>query len=729
MDSGYAELISRFNWVEFYEQYSGIIESFRNLVASKYAYVLIDSRTGFTDVSGVCTMLLPEKLVTVFTPNRQSLSGVLDLTRRATEYRCSSNDFRPLSVFPLPSRIENAEQVLKRDWRKQYQQDFEWTFQLVYQLQECDLTAYFDEVQLPHVGYYAYGENLALLEERSDALSLSRSYETFFQQLIGLDYPWDNRQAIESASTVSPAAEPSSLPSEIAPTRNKELVLGTAEYSIKQPADRLLTKAESYEVDIYISYAHIDNLSMLGGQKGWVDLLHERLDIRLTQLLGKRVNIWRDQKLSGNDLFHETLALRVSKSALFLAVVSPRYVQSEWCLRELEEFLSTNDRIGSRSRVLKVMKIDVPLHMQPAQLKDVLGYQFYQRDQSTARIREFDYELSANGTIDARYWEKLEELAWNIKELIGRLSADPSDRTEQVLPLTGTVVYLAETTSDLNEERDKVRRELQRFGHIVLPDKPLPLQPRPLRETVWEYLTRSRMSIHMIGEHYGLIPEGEEHSVVSLQQELAAERAGETDFSQIIWMPLDLRPNGERQERFVLDLQNNLSSNNDSELIQAGVEDLKTIILAKLAEKARDISAIDAAKGVLRVYLICDRQDVDDVEPLQNYLFDQGYDVILPLLEANDAEAIQDHKDNLRFCDAVLIYQGHASEAWLQMKLRDLLKLPGYGRSTQLLSKVVYIGPPETLQKERFRTHEAVVIKNYGDFSSTKLKTLFIPSK
>jgi hypothetical protein len=31
-------------------------------------YVLTDSRTGISDVSGICTMLLPDKLVVVFTP-------------------------------------------------------------------------------------------------------------------------------------------------------------------------------------------------------------------------------------------------------------------------------------------------------------------------------------------------------------------------------------------------------------------------------------------------------------------------------------------------------------------------------------------------------------------------------------------------------------------------------------------------------------------------------------
>jgi len=144
-------------------------------------------------------MLLPEKLVTVFTPNRQSLDGIVDLVRQAIEYRRSSDDLRPLAVFPLPSRIELAEKDLRDKWLNDYQGTFEALFREVYEVAECDLTAYFNEVQLPHESFYAYGENIAVLhEERSHALSLKRQYEIFTQRLIALNYAWEPRTRVES---------------------------------------------------------------------------------------------------------------------------------------------------------------------------------------------------------------------------------------------------------------------------------------------------------------------------------------------------------------------------------------------------------------------------------------------------------------------------------------------------------------------------------------------------
>jgi MinD-like ATPase involved in chromosome partitioning or flagellar assembly/tetratricopeptide (TPR) repeat protein len=205
-DSKYPALVRSFNWVEFYTEFGSAIKAFRELLESKYSYCLIDSRTGLTDISGICTMLLPEKLVTVFTPNRQSQSGVVNVIRQAIDYRRASDDFRPLVIFPLPSRIDLAEIELRETWRQNYQKAFENCFRQAYEIEECDLTAYFDEVQLPHVSYYAYGESISVLrEERSEAFSLSRAYRVFTERLVNLTRSWETAGLVESSSVQSGA--------------------------------------------------------------------------------------------------------------------------------------------------------------------------------------------------------------------------------------------------------------------------------------------------------------------------------------------------------------------------------------------------------------------------------------------------------------------------------------------------------------------------------------------
>ena len=127
--------------------------------------------------------------------------------------------------------------------------------------------------------------------------------------------------------------------------------------------------------------------------------------------------------------------------------------------------------------------------------------------------------------------------------------------------------------------------------------------------------------------------------------------------------------------------------------------------------------------GITRVYLICAQRDLDDTVPLDNYLYDQGFEVLLPLFEGDEADVTGKHQENLRICDAVLIYYGHANEAWLWRKVSDLRKASGYGRSTPIPVKAVYVTSPEDRHKARYRSREVdAVIKNFGEFSPDDLR-------
>jgi cellulose biosynthesis protein BcsQ len=200
-DDEYSNHVNAFDWEGLHRRSPRLIRALAEHWAEEFEYVLIDSRTGLTDTSGICTMLMPEKLVVVFTPNRQSFTGVENLIRKASRYRKRSDDLRPLIVFPLPSRIEAAREDLRQDWRfgagkdgvTGYQPLFERLFKDVYGLSdaESDLREYFDEVQIQQTADYAYGEEVAvLIEQQRDRFSLARSYQTFARQLVGVGVPW-----------------------------------------------------------------------------------------------------------------------------------------------------------------------------------------------------------------------------------------------------------------------------------------------------------------------------------------------------------------------------------------------------------------------------------------------------------------------------------------------------------------------------------------------------------
>jgi len=696
----YAELVSTFNWVKFYSTFGKVIESFRSLLAFRYAYCLIDSRTGFTDVSGICTMLMPEKLVTVFTPNRQSLSGVLDLSVKAAAYRRASEDFRPLSIFPLPSRIENAELSLKQEWRKQYQDEFEGTLKGIYQLEKCDLNEYFDEVQLPHVAYYAYGEKIALLEERSDALSLRRTYETFFDRLINQDFAWGEQQE----------PEPQSAPVETA------LSISSKE-------------------DLFISYSHTDNSPLLAGSAGWVDQMHEALASRLAQLLGEKPRIWRDTKMLGNDSFPDTLSFRLSNTTFLVFVQSPAYINSDWCRKELIAFYEAAKqnkgiKIANKSRIFKVVKTPVEddyFKSFPEELRillqESLGYEFFETDRRSGKIREFWPEFGGESL--RKFLERLEDLAQDIKEFIKSQQLASSDFGP------GGSIYLAETTPDLSDERNEIKRSLQRHDYHVFPDENLPFDTSMFEDKVRGFLDRCTLSIHLIGADHPAIPADDQIMPrLDLQFRLAAERVrkqhelamirgdGDPAFSRLIWIPKTLAPKDLIHDQFIAYLENDPGVYENAEVLAgATLEDLKTIIQAKLHRQQQ--YGTDHAP---QIYLICDRQDLDKVKPLRDYLSSQNWDVVLPFDEGG--QVVRGHKEKLRSCDAVLIFYGSANT--MEWKLRDLQRMDVFRDHKPLLAKGIYVAGPETEQKKSFSTDQALIMKNFGDFTPESIKPFLV---
>lgn len=213
-DPEYSARVNTFDWESMFNRSPLLIQLLAERLADVYRYVLIDSRTGLTDISGICTTLMPEKLVVVFTPNRQSLTGVIDQVRRATRYRRQSDDLRPLLVFPLPSRIDISEPRRRDAWRfgdlragiEGYQPLFEKLFREVYDLSHCDLSGYFDEIQVPHVPAYAYGEEIgALIERTGDALSITRSYRSLCERAINGANPWTETPQAASAAKIAEA--------------------------------------------------------------------------------------------------------------------------------------------------------------------------------------------------------------------------------------------------------------------------------------------------------------------------------------------------------------------------------------------------------------------------------------------------------------------------------------------------------------------------------------------
>ena len=143
-----------------------------------------------------------------------------------------------------------------------------------------------------------------------------------------------------------------------------------------------MTPFSAFEKHLFISYAHIDNQPFTPEQQGWVTRFHGSLEAVLSMRLGRKAEIWRDRKLTGNDVFADEIVAQFPKTALLVSVLSPRYIESDWCRRELKEFckvasLSGGLVVENKSRLIKVIKTPVDSEDQlPQVMKETLGYPF-----------------------------------------------------------------------------------------------------------------------------------------------------------------------------------------------------------------------------------------------------------------------------------------------------------------------------------------------------------------
>jgi len=489
----------------------------------------------------------------------------------------------------------------------------------------------------------------------------------------------------------------------------------------------------SFEDDVFISYRHHNNELKDHNGKGWVDHFHERLEFQLTEILGYQPKVWRDTRMPGNVYIAGHLHHKLQSTRVMVSILSPGYVNSAWCMGELQEFCrlaraSGGLEIDGRQRVFKVVKIPVP-GPEPSEVKDQVGFPFHVINHATQEPEEFGHELGANK--DQRYWKRLSSLAWAIRNVIVAMN----DQTQTPRPTPANAfaqakvrvskgaVYLAETTSDLHEQREEIKSELEQHDYEVLPDKVLPLPSPTYEQAVKDYLKRARLSVHLIGAHYAALSEGDGSNISQIQIELAVQRHDDPAFARLIWMPPDLRATDARQQSFIRELKADSETQRLADLRVEKLADLKTFLLKKLAPIPREQRNIDAMKtgnghgGPETVYLVYDADDRDEARMAEEYLFKRGYEVFL-----SQDWSKQSHERFLKLCDSLLIYHCKGNDGWLNDRRVDLLYACGLREGKKFHAKAFYLSaPPETEIKNRFRSNDALVLRSSNGFDPSAL--------
>ncbi|MFC5289486.1 KGGVGR-motif variant AAA ATPase [Actinokineospora guangxiensis] len=170
MDEGYVDRVQSISWPRMYSEHD-LGWRFETLAAelrAEYDFVLIDSRTGITDIGGICTAQLPDVLVLCLTPNQQNLTGAIDVARRARRARVDlPYDKAGLLVLPIVSRFDGREEYERaRSWRERITAGCahlysNWVPDQVSRVHVVERTT------IPYLPYWSFGEELPAITENS----------------------------------------------------------------------------------------------------------------------------------------------------------------------------------------------------------------------------------------------------------------------------------------------------------------------------------------------------------------------------------------------------------------------------------------------------------------------------------------------------------------------------------------------------------------------------------
>ena len=103
------------------------------------------------------------------------------------------------------------------------------------------------------------------------------------------------------------------------------------------------------------------------------------------------------------------------------------------------------------------------------------------------------------------------------------------------------------------------------------------------------------------------------------------------------------------------------------------------------------------------------------MEAIEDYLYEQGVEVMLPEFEGDEREINSMNIQNLTDCDGVIVYYGSSRKTWVDIKLRELTKALGYREGKPIEKAAVLIGGPADRRKDRFKSLSAEVLRSDSD--------------
>jgi len=295
--SNYFNKVRNFDISAFYEKKDGgnFIESMRNQWKETYDFILVDSRTGITDIGGICTIQLPDVLALIFTATEMGFNGILDVARRAVKAQQSLpfDRFKLISL-PIPARFDSmTEFKISQEWLDKFSKQLKEIYNDWMPI-EVDSRKFIELTKIPYIPYFSFGEKLPVIEQGTNDPS-------------GLGYAYVNISALiaNNFESINYLME----------KRDEFVDRAIKSNGQKYKKDDVMKEP----VGIFISYSHKDT--------EW----KEKLEYHLEPLKHKGlIEVHSNLNIQPGMDWYQELKKNMADSDIFLLLIGKNYLDSEF---------------------------------------------------------------------------------------------------------------------------------------------------------------------------------------------------------------------------------------------------------------------------------------------------------------------------------------------------------------------------------------------------------------
>jgi hypothetical protein len=393
-----------------------------------------------------------------------------------------------------------------------------------------------------------------------------------------------------------------------------------------------------FQHDLFISYAHEDD-------KRWVQAFEDELRDEVSRRLGMGISVWQDtSRIRAGENWQAAIQEGIEGTAAFMAIVSPRYQNSQWCARERNEFRRRfkPEEFGTSGRFFKAVKTPWPDNAHRFFLQEVQDVDFY-KDDPDGHV-EF-----TPGSRDFK--RAVRKLADGVELLLRRMRR-ANQRVHVAWPVEECLVAWEQLSDELRSK-----------GFDVAP-----MGPRDASfadKLLMADMDRAVLSVHLLG------------SVHDPFSERMALLAADLEHQMIFWMTSGADTTADEKQRTLIEsIRRGVRPDNTARewphgwslIADAGVRKFIDAVVTKLRPQPPAVP-VSAPPDTPTIYIVHDATTPEDTRVALDLKEQIGrhekMEVFVSRADLSSPTELKLwHENLLRSCEGVLLYRNAAPEGW-----------------------------------------------------------------